>query len=33
MEQGNFELGKIIEGDKAEFSQLVSREEIMKIYR
>jgi hypothetical protein len=33
MEQGDFELGKIIEGDKVEFSQLVNREEIMKIYR
>jgi hypothetical protein len=32
MEQGNFALGKMIEGDKAEFSLLVDREEIMKIY-
>jgi hypothetical protein len=33
MEQGNFELGKIVEGEQAEFSRLVDREEIIKIYR
>jgi hypothetical protein len=33
MEQGNFELGKIVEGEQAAFSRLVDREEIIKIYR